>query len=42
MEYYLVASTMYLIVAWQMMPKVRRLERHFVRGRLQGSEYGRA
>jgi hypothetical protein len=41
-EYYLVASTMYLIRPWQMMPMVRRLERHFVRGRLQGSEYGRA
>jgi hypothetical protein len=35
------ASTMYLIAAWQM-PIVRRPERHFVRGRLQGSEYGRA
>jgi hypothetical protein len=40
MEYYSVASTMYLIMAWQMMPMVRR-ERHFVHGRLQGSEYGR-
>jgi His/Glu/Gln/Arg/opine family amino acid ABC transporter permease subunit len=37
MEYYLLAGAMYLIMAWPMMHMVRRLERHFARGRLQGS-----
>jgi His/Glu/Gln/Arg/opine family amino acid ABC transporter permease subunit len=37
MEYYLVAGAMYLIMAWPMMHMVRRLERHFARGRLQES-----
>ena len=37
MEYYLLAGAMYLIMAWPMMHAVRRLERHFARGRLQGS-----
>jgi His/Glu/Gln/Arg/opine family amino acid ABC transporter permease subunit len=36
MEYYLLAGAMYLIMAWPMMLMVRRLERHFARGRLQG------
>jgi His/Glu/Gln/Arg/opine family amino acid ABC transporter permease subunit len=36
MEYYLVAGGMYLVMAWPMMQAVRRLERHFARGRLQG------
>ena len=36
MEYYLLAGAMYLIMAWPMMHMVRRLERHFARGRLQG------
>lgn len=35
MEYYLLAGAMYLIMAWPMMHMVRRLERHFTRGRLQ-------
>ena len=39
MEYYLLAGAIYLIMAWPMMLGVRRLERHFTRGRLQG--YGR-
>jgi His/Glu/Gln/Arg/opine family amino acid ABC transporter permease subunit len=38
MEYYLLAGAMYLIMAWPMMHGVRRLERHFGRGRLQGSK----
>jgi hypothetical protein len=29
-------TRVYLIVAWPMMHAVRRLERHFGRGRLQG------
>jgi polar amino acid transport system permease protein len=36
MEYYLLAGVMYLVMAWPMMQAVRRLERHFARGRLQG------
>ncbi|HEY2133617.1 MAG TPA: amino acid ABC transporter permease [Acetobacteraceae bacterium] len=36
MEYYLLAGVMYLIMAWPMMHGVRRLERYFGRGRLQG------
>jgi ABC-type amino acid transport system permease subunit len=36
MEYYLLAGGMYLVMAWPMMHAVRRLERHFARGRLQG------
>jgi polar amino acid transport system permease protein len=36
MEYYLLAGAMYLIMAWPMMLLVRRLERYFARGRLQG------
>jgi His/Glu/Gln/Arg/opine family amino acid ABC transporter permease subunit len=36
MEYYLLAGAMYLIMAWPLMVMVRRLERHFARGRLQG------
>jgi His/Glu/Gln/Arg/opine family amino acid ABC transporter permease subunit len=36
MEYYLLAGAMYLIMAWPMMQGVRRLERYFARGRLQG------
>ena len=36
MEFYLLAGAMYLIMAWPMMHMVRRLERHFARGRLQG------
>lgn len=36
MEYYLLAGAMYLIMAWPMMHGVRRLERRFARGRLQG------
>ena len=36
MEYYLLAGAMYLVMAWPMMHMVRRLERHFARGRLQG------
>jgi polar amino acid transport system permease protein len=38
MEFYLLAGAMYLIMAWPMMLMVRRLERHFARGRLQGGE----
>jgi polar amino acid transport system permease protein len=34
MEYYLLAGAMYLIMAWPLMHLVRRLERHFTRGRL--------
>jgi His/Glu/Gln/Arg/opine family amino acid ABC transporter permease subunit len=37
MEYYLLAGAMYLIMAWPMMLMVRRLERYFARGRLQGA-----
>jgi His/Glu/Gln/Arg/opine family amino acid ABC transporter permease subunit len=37
MEYYLLAGAMYLVMAWPMMHLVRRLERHFARGRLQGA-----
>jgi His/Glu/Gln/Arg/opine family amino acid ABC transporter permease subunit len=37
MEYYLLAGAMYLIMAWPMMHGVRRMERYFARGRLQGS-----
>jgi His/Glu/Gln/Arg/opine family amino acid ABC transporter permease subunit len=36
MEFYLLAGAMYLIMAWPMMHMVRRLERHFARGRLEG------
>jgi His/Glu/Gln/Arg/opine family amino acid ABC transporter permease subunit len=36
MEYYLIAGAMYLAMAWPMMVGVRRLERYFGRGRLQG------
>jgi His/Glu/Gln/Arg/opine family amino acid ABC transporter permease subunit len=36
MEYYLLAGAMYLILAWPLMHLVRRLERRFARGRLQG------
>jgi His/Glu/Gln/Arg/opine family amino acid ABC transporter permease subunit len=36
MEFYLLAGAMYLIMAWPMMFAVRRLERRFARGRLQG------
>jgi His/Glu/Gln/Arg/opine family amino acid ABC transporter permease subunit len=36
MEYYLLAGAMYLIMAWPLMHTVRRLERYFSRGRLQG------
>jgi len=36
MDYYLLAGAMYLIMAWPMMQGVRRLERRFGRGRLQG------
>jgi His/Glu/Gln/Arg/opine family amino acid ABC transporter permease subunit len=36
MGYYLLAGAMYLIMAWPLMHMVRRLERHFGRGRLQG------
>lgn len=36
MEYYLLAGAIYLVMAWPMMLGVRRLERHFGRGRLQG------
>jgi His/Glu/Gln/Arg/opine family amino acid ABC transporter permease subunit len=38
MEYYLLAGVMYLIMAWPMMHGVRRMERYFARGRLQGSK----
>jgi His/Glu/Gln/Arg/opine family amino acid ABC transporter permease subunit len=37
MEFYLLAGAMYLIMAWPMMFAVRRLERRFARGRLQGA-----
>ena len=37
MEYYLLAGVMYLIMAWPMMHGVRKMERYFARGRLQGS-----
>jgi His/Glu/Gln/Arg/opine family amino acid ABC transporter permease subunit len=36
MEFYLLAGAMYLIMAWPLMHMVRRLERRFTRGRLQG------
>lgn len=36
MEYYLLAGAMYLVMAWPMMHGVRRLERYYGRGRLQG------
>jgi His/Glu/Gln/Arg/opine family amino acid ABC transporter permease subunit len=36
MEYYLLAGAMYLVMAWPMMQGVRRLERYFARGRLEG------
>ena len=36
MEFYLLAGAMYLVMAWPMMHMVRRLERYFARGRLQG------
>jgi polar amino acid transport system permease protein len=36
MEYYLLAGAMYLVMAWPLMHGVRRLERYFSRGRLQG------
>jgi His/Glu/Gln/Arg/opine family amino acid ABC transporter permease subunit len=36
MEYYLLAGAIYLVMAWPMMLGMRRLERHFARGKLQG------
>jgi His/Glu/Gln/Arg/opine family amino acid ABC transporter permease subunit len=36
MEFYVLAGGLYLVMAWPMMYGVRRLERHFARGRLQG------
>jgi His/Glu/Gln/Arg/opine family amino acid ABC transporter permease subunit len=42
MEYYILAGMMYLIMAWPMMHGVRRLERYFGRGRLQGEDHERA
>ena len=36
MDFYLLAGAMYLIMAWPLMHLVRRLERRFGRGRLQG------
>jgi polar amino acid transport system permease protein len=36
MEYYLLAGALYLVMAWPLMHGVRRLERYFSRGRLQG------
>jgi polar amino acid transport system permease protein len=36
MEYYLLAGAIYLVIAWPLMHGVRRLERYFTRGRLQG------
>ena len=36
MEYYLLSGAMYLIMAWPMMQGVRKLERYFARGRLEG------
>jgi His/Glu/Gln/Arg/opine family amino acid ABC transporter permease subunit len=36
MEYYLLAGAIYLVMAWPMMHGVRKLERYFARGRLQG------
>ena len=36
MEFYLLSGAMYLVMAWPLMHAVRRLERHFARGRLQG------
>jgi His/Glu/Gln/Arg/opine family amino acid ABC transporter permease subunit len=36
MEYYLLAGAMYLVMAWPMMQGVRKLERYFARGRLEG------
>ena len=36
MEYYLLAGAMYLVMAWPLMHGVRRLERHYGRGRLKG------
>ena len=36
MEYYILAGAMYLVMAWPLMQGVRRLERHYGRGRLQG------
>jgi His/Glu/Gln/Arg/opine family amino acid ABC transporter permease subunit len=36
MEYYLLSGAMYLVMAWPLMHAVRRLERYFARGRLQG------
>jgi ABC-type amino acid transport system permease subunit len=36
MEYYILAGAMYLVMAWPLMHGVRRLERYFGRGRLQG------
>jgi len=38
MQFYLLAGAMYLVMAWPMMVGVRWLERHFARGRLQGSK----
>lgn len=38
MQYYLLAGAMYLIMAWPMMHGVRKMERYFARGRLQGSK----
>ncbi|MBV8914542.1 MAG: amino acid ABC transporter permease [Acetobacteraceae bacterium] len=37
MEYYLLAGAIYLVMAWPIMYGARKLERHFARGRLQGS-----
>ena len=37
MVYYLLAGAMYVVMAWPMMHGVRRLERYFARGRLEGS-----
>jgi polar amino acid transport system permease protein len=34
----LLAGVMYLIMAWPMMHGVRKMERYFARGRLQGSK----
>ena len=36
MEFYLLSGAMYLVMAWPLMHAVRRLERYFARGRLQG------
>ncbi len=36
MEFYLLSGVVYFVMAWPLMHGVRRLERHFARGRLQG------